>query len=130
MRRIPPEELAFQKRYAFAQTICNGITTALPIASLYYREWGETDAELTAAADAAQEPGPPAYLGPAYRNGNSYVDDQRRIVFHYDEARGLGSFAQSLDLAERIEALASPLVRAMLAPTASRPVRPNWCAAR
>jgi cytosine/adenosine deaminase-related metal-dependent hydrolase len=34
------EELAFQKRYAFAQLIRNGVTTALPIASLFYREWG------------------------------------------------------------------------------------------
>ncbi|MBX8828418.1 N-ethylammeline chlorohydrolase, partial [Ochrobactrum sp. SFR4] len=36
------EELAFQKRYSFAQLIRNGITTAMPIASLFYREWGET----------------------------------------------------------------------------------------
>jgi cytosine/adenosine deaminase-related metal-dependent hydrolase len=41
-----PEELAFQKRYAFAQLLLNGITTALPIASLFYREWGETTAEF------------------------------------------------------------------------------------
>ena len=111
-----PEELAFQKRYAFAQLIRNGITTALPIASLFYREWGETDAEFTAAADAAHDLGLRVYLGPAYRSGNSYVDDQGRIAFHYDEARGLENFAQSLAFAERIEALASPLVRAMLAP--------------
>ena len=36
------EELAWQKRYAFTRLIRNGITTALPIASLFYREWGET----------------------------------------------------------------------------------------
>lgn len=33
-----PEELAFQKRFAFAQLLLNGITTALPIASLFYRQ--------------------------------------------------------------------------------------------
>ena len=49
------EDLAFQKRYAFAQLLMNGITTAAPIASLFYREWGETVAEFTAAADAAEE---------------------------------------------------------------------------
>ena len=48
-----PDELAFQKRFAFADLIRNGITTALPIASLFYREWGETVAEFDAAADAA-----------------------------------------------------------------------------
>lgn len=36
-----PEELAFQKRFAFGQLLLNGITTAAPIASLFYREWGD-----------------------------------------------------------------------------------------
>jgi cytosine/adenosine deaminase-related metal-dependent hydrolase len=45
-----PEQFAFQKRHAFATLVRNGITSALPIASLFYREWGETVAEFTAAA--------------------------------------------------------------------------------
>ena len=51
--------------------IRNGITTALPIASLFYREWGETSDEFAAAADAAETLGLRVYLGPAYRTGNS-----------------------------------------------------------
>lgn len=109
-------ELAFQKRYAFAQLIRNGVTTALPIASLFYREWGETVAEFSAAADAAHELGLRVYLGPAYRAGNSYVDENGRIAFHFDEERGLRNFAESLAFAERIEGLGSSTVRAMLAP--------------
>ena len=110
------DELAFQKRYAFAQLIRNGVTTALPIASLFYREWGETDAEFSAAADAAHELGLRVYLGPAYRAGNSYVEEDGRIAFFHDEERGLRNLAGALAFAERIEGLASPLVRAMLAP--------------
>ena len=72
------EELAFQKRYAFATLIRNGITTALPIASLFYRAWGETSEEFAAAADAAETLGLRVYLGPAYRTGNTYVRDGRR----------------------------------------------------
>ena len=53
------EELVFQKRYAFAQLPCNGVTTALPISSLYYREWGETTEEFVSAADIAAELGRP-----------------------------------------------------------------------
>ncbi len=34
------KQLAFQKRFAFAQLLVNGITTAAPIASLFYRQWG------------------------------------------------------------------------------------------
>src|SRR5699024_8936576 len=56
------------------------------------------------------------YLGPAYRSGNSYVDENGKIAFFYDEERGFRSLAESLAFAERIEGLASPLVRAMLAP--------------
>lgn len=35
------KQLAFQKRFAFAQLLVNGITTAAPIASLFYRQWGK-----------------------------------------------------------------------------------------
>jgi cytosine/adenosine deaminase-related metal-dependent hydrolase len=37
-----PDELAFQRLYAFAHLVRNGITTAAPIASLPYRQWAET----------------------------------------------------------------------------------------
>lgn len=110
------EELAFQKRYAFSQLIRNGITTALPIASLFYREWAETDGEFSAAAHAAHDLGLRVYLGPAYRAGNSFVDDDGKIGFYFDEERGLANLAGAVAFAERIEAMASPLVRAMLAP--------------
>lgn len=58
------EELAFQKRFAFGQLLLNGITTAAPIASLFYREWGETVAEFDAAAEAAGVLGLRVYLSP------------------------------------------------------------------
>ncbi len=111
-----PEELAFQKRYAFAQLIRNGITTALPIASLFYREWGETVDEFSAAAQAAEDLGLRVYLGPAYRTGNSFVHEDGRLDFHFDEERGLRNFEDALAFAKRLESGASPLVRAMLAP--------------
>jgi cytosine/adenosine deaminase-related metal-dependent hydrolase len=52
-----PKELAVQKRYAFSRLIHNGITTALPIASLFEREWGETWDEFETAAKTAVELG-------------------------------------------------------------------------
>ncbi|MEM9763914.1 MAG: N-ethylammeline chlorohydrolase, partial [Pseudomonadota bacterium] len=64
-----PDELVFQKRHAFARLIRNGITTAAPIASLFYRAWGETVAEFEGAAEAAEALGLRVYLGPAYRTG-------------------------------------------------------------
>ena len=90
-----PEELAFQKRYAFTRLIRNGITTALPIASLFYRAWGETTEEFDAAAEAAADLGLRVYLGPAYRSGNLVVNEDRQIGFHYDEPRGFAGLAEA-----------------------------------
>jgi len=110
------EELAFQKAYAFATLIRNGITTALPIASLFYRAWGETVAEFEDAAQAAAELGLRVYLGPAYRTGNQLVETDGTIATHFDEARGLAELDAAIAFAGRIEGAAGGLVRAMLAP--------------
>ncbi|OSP53552.1 chlorohydrolase family protein [Pseudoruegeria sp. SK021] len=111
-----PEELAFQKRYAFAQLIRNGITTALPIASLFYRAWGETVAEFDAAAAAAEDLGLRVYLGPAYRTGGQVTDGQGTIRAIYDEPRGLAGLAEAHDFAARIDGTAGGRIRAMFAP--------------
>ncbi len=110
------EELAFQKKHAFATLIRNGITTALPIASLFYRAWGETPEEFQDAAEAAAGLGLRAYLGPAYRTGNQLVEADGRITTHYDEARGLAELDAAIAFCERNEGAAGGLIRTMLAP--------------
>lgn len=111
-----PEELAFQKRHAFAELIRNGITTALPISSLFYRAWGETWDEFASAADAAEELGLRAYLGPAYRTGNTYVKDDGTIDCYFDEERGLRGLEEAIRYCKTFEGRASGLIRTMLAP--------------
>jgi cytosine/adenosine deaminase-related metal-dependent hydrolase len=111
-----PDELAFQKRYAFTRLIRNGITTALPIASLFYRAWGETPAEFDAAAEAAVSLGLRVYLGPAFRTGNMVVERDGRVTTHYDEARGLRELDAAIAFCRRHEGSAGGLVRTMLAP--------------
>jgi cytosine/adenosine deaminase-related metal-dependent hydrolase len=108
--------LAFQKRHAFATLIRNGITTALPIASLFYRAWGETVQEFTDAADAAEALGLRVYLGPAYRSGNLVVEADGRITEQFDEARGLDELAKAIAFCAAVEGRASGRIRAMLAP--------------
>ena len=110
------EELAFQKRHAFAQLIRNGITTALPIASLFYREWGETVAEFEAAAAAAEDLGLRVYLGPAYRTGGQVTDESGTIRAVYDEARGLAGLEEAAAFARSIDGIAGGRIRAMFAP--------------
>jgi len=111
-----PDEIAWQKRYAFTRLIRNGITTALPIASLFYRAWGETTPEFAAAADAAEDLGLRVYLGPAYRSGNSYVRADGTINQFFDEARGLAGLAEAERFCRDVEGRGEGLVRTMLAP--------------
>ena len=111
-----PEEFAFQKRFAFAQLIRNGITTALPIASLFYREWGETTDEFEAAADAADSLGLRVYLGPAFRTGGQMTDNHGNIRAIYDEARGLANLDAAIAFARAVDGRAGGRIRAMFAP--------------
>ncbi len=91
------DEEVFKYRYAFTQLIRNGITTAMPITSMYYREWAETYDEFAAVADVAGELGLRTYLGPCYMSGMSYWQPDGTLAHHWDEARGLAG----LDAAER-----------------------------
>ncbi|PYG57498.1 amidohydrolase family protein [Rhizobium sp. UGM030330-04] len=110
------EELAFQKRFAFGQLLLNGITTAAPIASLFYREWGETVAEFEAAADAAGELGLRVYLSPAYRSGGMVLEEPGRMVPVFDEERGFQGLKDAVSFIERQSGRHGDLVRGMLAP--------------
>lgn len=109
-------ELAFQKAYAFSLLIRNGITTALPIASLFYRAWGETVEEFEDAAHEAAALGLRVYLGPGYRTGNQVVEPDGTIATEYDEPRGLAELDAAIRFASRIEGAAGGLIRGMLAP--------------
>jgi cytosine/adenosine deaminase-related metal-dependent hydrolase len=106
----------FMKRYAYAQLLHNGITTALPITSLLYREWAETYDEFARAADIAAEMGLRVYLGPAYRTGLSMVRPDGSFDMHWDEARGLQGLDDAVRFAQRFDNTQGGLVRAMLAP--------------
>jgi len=110
------DELAFQKRYAFSLLLRNGITTALPIASLFYRAWGETVAEFESAAASAAELGLRVYLGPAYRTGNQVASENGEITTSYDEARGLAELEAAIRFCEAQEGRHGGLIRTMLAP--------------
>ncbi|GLT11550.1 hypothetical protein GCM10007928_37820 [Sulfitobacter porphyrae] len=94
--------------------LLNGITSAAPIASLFYRAWGETVDEFTAAADAAEQMGLRVWLGPAYRSGGMAVDQQGRLSAVFDEARGLQGLQDAIAFAEAMQG--RDLVSPMLAP--------------
>lgn len=110
------EQEAFKVRYAFTQLIRNGITTALPITSMYYRAWAETYDEMATAASIAGELGLRAYLGPCYMSGMTYVRPDRSLAQHWDETRGLTGLVQAIRFIEDFDGSHGGLVRGMLAP--------------
>ncbi|TWI35208.1 amidohydrolase family protein [Paracoccus sulfuroxidans] len=111
-----PEELAFQKRFAFGQLLLNGITTAAPIASLFYREWAETVAEFDAAADAAGDLGLRVFLSPAYRSGGMVLHAPGDMRAHFDEPRGLEGLNAAAEYIARQQGRFDGLVQGMFAP--------------
>ena len=110
------DEEAFKVRYAFAALIRNGITTALPITSMYYREWAETYDEFARVATIAGELGLRVYTGPCYMSGTTYVRRDRTLAQHWDEARGLAGLDEALRFFRDFDGAHGGLVRGMFAP--------------
>ncbi|PXY00098.1 amidohydrolase family protein [Halomonas sp. LBP4] len=111
-----PEEEDAKKRYAFAQLLLNGITTALPITSLLYREWGETYEEFARAAAIGADYGLRLYLGPAYRTGASMIHPEGHFDIHWDEPRGMRGLEEAIEFVKDYDGRANGLIRGMLAP--------------
>ncbi|APW40778.1 N-ethylammeline chlorohydrolase [Rhodoferax koreense] len=111
-----PEEQLFKYRYAFTHLIRNGITTALPITSMYYRAWAEGYDEFTGVAALAGELGLRAYLGPAYMSGTTYARADRTAGQLWDEPRGLAGLDEALRFFKDFDGAHGGLVRGMFAP--------------
>lgn len=111
-----PEEQAFKMRYAFVQLLCNGVTTALPITSMFYRRWAETYDEFARAADTAAEVGIRAYLGPCYMTGLTTIRDDGSLDLHWDEERGLRGLDDAIAYVRAFDGQHGGLIRGMLAP--------------
>jgi cytosine/adenosine deaminase-related metal-dependent hydrolase len=109
-------EQTFKMKYAFAQLIRNGITTALPITSMFYRKWAETYDEFARSADSAAELGIRAYLGPCYMTGVEVVRADGSFYTHWDEDRGLAGLKDAERYIRDFDGAHGGLIRGMLAP--------------
>ena len=110
------EEERFKYRYAFTQLIRNGVTTVLPITSMYYRQWGERYEEFASVAAIAIELGIRVYLGPCYMTGMTYVRQDRTLDQFWDEPSGLAGLAQAIRFFRDFDGAGDGLVRGLLAP--------------
>lgn len=110
------EEQTFKMKYAFAQLVRNGITTALPITSMFYRQWAESYDEFARSADSAAEIGIRAYLGPCYMTGVTIIRQDGSFDTFWDEERGLKGLETARDYVRTYDGAHDGLIRGMLAP--------------
>jgi 5-methylthioadenosine/S-adenosylhomocysteine deaminase len=110
------EEEAFKSLYAYSQLILHGITTAMPITSVFYKRWAETYDELAAAAKHAADLGLRIYLGPSYQSGIRVVEPDGNIKLYWDEEAGREGLQRAVRFVEEFDGTFNGLVRGMLAP--------------
>lgn len=110
------EEEAFQHRYAMAQLLLGGITTALPIRSLLYREWAECYTENARAAEDAAALGLRLYFGPSYRTGLGTVDSTGQLGIHWNEKRGEQGLDEAIRFVQDFDGAYNGLIRGFLQP--------------
>lgn len=122
------DEILIGRRYALAQLLLNGVTTALPIAAETYRAWAETYAEFAGVAEIAAELGIRAYLGPSYRGGVNVLAADGSSVVAWDREAGRRSFEEAVAFA-RDGARSTGLIRTALVPARVETLGPELMAA-
>ena len=110
------EEEAFKSLYAYTQLILHGVTTAMPITSVFYKKWAETYEELVAAANHAGRLGLRIYLGPSYQSGIRVVEPDGTIKLYWDEDAGIAGLERAVKFVEEYDGTYDGLVKGMLAP--------------
>ncbi|PAE42671.1 amidohydrolase family protein [Bacillus sp. 7884-1] len=110
------EEEAFKSLYAYSQLILHGVTTAMPITSVFYKKWAETYEELATAANHASRLGLRIYLGPSYQSGIRVVEPDGTIKLYWDEDAGRAGLERAVKFVEEFDGAYDGLVKGMLAP--------------
>ncbi|WP_059172320.1 amidohydrolase family protein [Bacillus sp. FJAT-27445] len=110
------EEEAFKSLYAYSQLILHGVTTAMPITSVFYKKWAETYEELAAAANHAGKLGLRIYLGPSYQSGIRVVESDGRVKLYWDEDAGRAGLDRAVKFVEEFDGAYHGLIKGMLAP--------------
>lgn len=116
---MTPEEEAFKSKYAYAQLISHGITTAMPITCVYYKKAAETYEEMAAAAENARELGLRAYLGPSFISSMHIYDraDKKEYILPLENGKaGMKGLKRAEEFALKYDHWGSDLIRAVMVP--------------
>lgn len=114
---LTPDQMVMAARGAFCQLLLGGITTALPVTSLLFREWAETSAEFDLIAALAGELGIRLVLGPSFRSAVNVEQPDGTEGQVWDEAAGLAGLADAVDFITRSAGSQGGLVSGLLVPS-------------
>ena len=119
------EEQALSRRYALAQLLLNGITTAMPIAAETHKAWAETYDEFADVVAIGAELGNRLYLGPSYRAGVNVTRADGTPDVRWNEALGEQGFRDAVRFARDVDGANGGLVRGALLPARIETMTPD-----
>lgn len=111
------DEEQFKFRYALTQLVMNGITTALPVTGLQYKEWAETSAEFEGVRQSAVELGLRVYLGPSFRSAVHTIDEYGKTDRFWHEDKGLKGLEDAVGFIQQNDNTSNDLVHGLLVPS-------------
>lgn len=110
------EEEAFKSLYAYTQLILNGVTTAMPITSAYYKRWADTYEEEEAGVHHAGKLGLRLYTSPSYQCGFHVVRPDGTMDVRYMEEEGIKGLERAVRFIKKYDGAYDGLIRGALLP--------------
>ena len=113
---LSAEDEAFKSLHAYTQLVRHGITTAMPITSVFYKKWAETYEELEAAAHNAGKLGLRIYLGPSYQSAMRVVNPDGSWEVRFQEEEGKKGLERAIRFVKQFDGAYNGRIKGMLAP--------------
>ncbi|MCI9340656.1 MAG: amidohydrolase family protein [Dorea sp.] len=113
---MSPEEEAFKSLFAYTQLIMNGVTTAMPITSTYYKRWADTYDEEEAGVHHAGRLGLRLYTSPSYQCGLNVVRPDGTMTVRYLEGEGEAGLSRAVEFIRKYDGAYDGLIRGALLP--------------
>ena len=113
---MTPEEEAFKSLFAYTQLIMNGVTTAMPITSTYYKRWADTYEEEEAGIHHAGKLGLRLYTSPSYQCGFNVVQPDGTMTVRFLEGEGEEGLERAVRFIRKYDGAYGGLIRGALLP--------------
>ena len=96
--------------------IRNGVTTAMPITSTYYKKWADTYEEEEAGVHHAAKLGLRLYTSPSYQCGMNVVRPDGSMTVEFDEEAGQRGLESAVSFIKKYDGAYNGLIRGALLP--------------